>query len=255
MTSCKPPAAPWVPITPQGEAGSYVSVYLSSPLARLPVRDVNRLNDNKSDPNLETGTYGLFSTCEPIMRGSIKARGIDEIFFLTSVDEVRCLAGGYKLGWLIEFSPKDVALAATSMRFIDPIPVDRIGGAAGPALNKKLRNFEIVSEAIASELRSLLAGARDRTADYVSEIGRLERLSHARTGFRYPSWDREEPFSWDDAPTYLADLPGVTAPPNTSKTGLWVCGACGAEIRNIARLKVCNVCKKRDTLEPGPVDI
>jgi hypothetical protein len=127
-----PPEHPWTPIDNRPGAGAYLSVYLSSPLARLPVRDVTRLNDNKSDPNLETGTYGLFSTCEPIMRGSIKARGIGEIFFLTTIEDVgRCLVGHYELGWLVEFEKKDVALAATSMRFIDPIPVDRISGKAG----------------------------------------------------------------------------------------------------------------------------
>ena len=75
-------------------AGAYVSVYLSSEVGRVPVRDVLRLGDNKSDPNLETQTYGLFSTCEPTMRKSIAARGITEIFFVTSVEPIgRALVG------------------------------------------------------------------------------------------------------------------------------------------------------------------
>src|SRR4051812_15572618 len=145
--SYRPPAPPWVPVNKRAESGSYVSVYLSSDLARLPVRDLTRLNDNKSDPNVETGTYGLFSTCEPIMRDSIVSRGISEIFFVTTVEGLgRCLVGRYELGWMVEVGDDDIALAASDMRFISPFPVDRIAGAAGVEMNKRLRNFRIVTD-------------------------------------------------------------------------------------------------------------
>src|SRR5687768_5215057 len=108
MEDFRPPAPPWVPITPRLGSGSYVSVYLSSDIARVPVRDVTRLSDNKSDPNLETATYGLFSTCEPIMRESIKSRGISEIFFITTVEDLgRCLTGWYELGWMVDVGDSD----------------------------------------------------------------------------------------------------------------------------------------------------
>jgi hypothetical protein len=247
----EPPAAPWVPIERRAGSGSYVSVYLSSDIARLPVRDVTRLADNKSDPNLETGTYGLFSTCEPIMRDSIRSRGISEIFFLTTVEDLgRCLVGRYELGWMVEVGDSDIALAASSMRFISPHPVARLEGAARAALDKPLRNFQIVSEEVALQLGRVIDGSRDRTGDYLAEIGRLERLSKHGTGFRYPSWDRVDPFSWEDAGEYLSGLLGADVAGNTSESGIWVCSACGAEIRNVARLKICNVCKKPGTLEP-----
>ena len=250
--ACKPPAPPWKPVVRRPGTGSYVSVFLSSDIARLPVRDITRLNDNKSDPNLETGTYGLFSTCEPIMRDSIRARGISEIFFVTTFEDLgRCLVGRYELGWMVELGDKDVALAASNMRFVTPLPVSRLTGRAGAQLDKKLRNFEIILDEVASDLRQLLNAERDRTADYLEEIARLERRSLRGTGFKYPSWDRVDSFSWDDAAMYLGDLPETESPLNTSETELWVCTACGAQIRNKARLKLCSVCKALGTLEPA----
>jgi hypothetical protein len=254
VASLAPPNAPWRPIRTASGAGSYVSVYLSSPVARLPVRDVLKIDDNKSDPNLETLTYGLFSTCEPTMRQSIASRGISEIFFVTSVEELgRALVGMYELGWVVEVGARDFAYAARQAHFVDPIPVAQITGRAGRELGKPLRNYRIIDSEVADEVRELVTTRGDRTGDYLFEIDRLERMSLSRTGFRYPSWDRPEPFSWDDAAPYLAEAAGAIDAPNISTTGVWRCTKCGAHIRNEARLKVCNVCKGLGTLEPAEV--
>jgi len=252
--SLAPPSAPWQPVSTNQGAGAYVSVYLSSPLARLPVRDVLRLDDNKSDPNLETFTYGLFSTCEPTMRRSIASRGIGEIFFVTAVEGIgRAVVGWYELGWVAEVDAKDFAFAAQRARFFDPVAVGQIMGKAGRELQRPLRNYKIVDQQIADDLRSLVDASDDRTADYLFEIDRLERMSLSRTGYRYPSWDRVDPFSWDAATPYLADTDDASAGPNTSSSGAWVCSKCASLIRNEARLKVCNVCQSRGTLGPAQV--
>ena len=57
-------------------------MYLPDDLSRLPVRHITRPHDNKSDPNIETGTYGLFSTCEHQMRSGIVNRGAQYIVFM-----------------------------------------------------------------------------------------------------------------------------------------------------------------------------
>jgi hypothetical protein len=249
--SLSPPNPPWRPVVGTPDAGSYLSVYLSSSAGRVPVRDVLRLDDNKSDPNLETLTYGLFSTCEPPMRQSIAARGITEIFFVTSVDPVgRALVGWYELGWLVEVDKNDFAFAARSARFVDPIPVAQMRGTLGREMQKPLRNYKVVDPPVADSLRELVEASTDRTADYLFEIDRLERMSLSRTGFRYPSWDGVDGFSWDSAAPYLAGASTTVAAPNTSPSGTWVCTACGTQIRNEARLKICNVCRRRGTLEP-----
>lgn len=233
-------------------AGAYVSVYLSSDVGRVPVRDVLLLGDNKSDPNLETQTYGVFSTCEPTMRKSIASRGITEIFFVTTVEPVgRALVGRYELGSLAEVNKDDFAYAANVARFIDPIPVSQISGKAGSEMKKKLRNYKIVDPHTADALRALVDGSPDRTSDYVFEIDRLERMSLSRTGFRYPTWDGIDGFSWATAGPYLQGASNEPiSVPNSSPTGIWVCSSCGTQIRNEARLKVCNACRERGTLQP-----
>lgn len=65
----------------------YLSVYLSEPLARYPIRHVTRPADNKNDPNIETGTFGLFSTCEQQMRAKIVREGRSYLFFATKYRE------------------------------------------------------------------------------------------------------------------------------------------------------------------------
>lgn len=227
-------------------------MYLSSDVARVPVRDVIRVGDNKSDPNLETQTYGLFSTCEPTMRKSIASRGMTEIFFVTSVATLgRALVGRYELGWFVEVNQDDFAYAAKLVRFVDPIPVSQITGKAGTVMQKQLRNYRIVEPQVAEALRTLVDGRPDRTSNYAFEIDRLERMSLSRTGFRYPSWDGADAFSWATAGPYLqgASSSPVDAP-NSSPTGIWGCSSCGAEIRNDARLKVCSKCRERGTLQP-----
>ena len=69
-----PPAAPWTALEVNTPATGYLSVYLSEDLSRLPIRAITRPYDNKSDPNIETGTYGLFSTCERAMRAGDAGR-------------------------------------------------------------------------------------------------------------------------------------------------------------------------------------
>ena len=78
----KPPAAPWSLLRAAQPATGYLSMYLADDLSWLPVRHITRPHDNKSDPNIETGTYGLFSTCEHQMRSGIVNRGAQYIVFM-----------------------------------------------------------------------------------------------------------------------------------------------------------------------------
>ena len=81
----RPPGPPWRPLDPAAPATGYASYYLSDELARWPVRAITRIKDNKSDPNLETGTYGLFSTCQREMRSGIVHDPPRYIFFVTNL--------------------------------------------------------------------------------------------------------------------------------------------------------------------------
>src|SRR6266567_6553297 len=95
----QPPNSPWIPLKTEPRRGGYLSYHYSDDLSELAVRWVTKPGDNESDPNLETGTYGLFSTCSPRMRSGAVKNHIGTIFFCTRKDYTRVLSGFYQLGW------------------------------------------------------------------------------------------------------------------------------------------------------------
>ena len=94
-----PPNSPWIPLAICEANGGYIGTFLNDDLSALPVRAITRVGDNKVGPNLETKTYGLFSTCHKIMRKSTVRRGCRHVFFITNRRGVRVLAGLYLIKW------------------------------------------------------------------------------------------------------------------------------------------------------------
>lgn len=238
-------------------AQAFVSFYISDDLARWPVRAITLPKNNKSDPNLETLSYGLFSTCEPKMRVGIVDRGIRHIAFLTNIrSKGRHITGLYELGWYAPgtLSPavRDYALAARSAKFIDPIPLKDFTGELGARLQRRWRSYIMLPPEQSAELVDVISAAPDRTPDYLAEIDRLERINLHFAGYRYVSWQRKEPWTWDDAVDYLTPHSGtgLDSSPNTSPTGRWRCESCGEMTINGALLKLCPHCKTRGTLRP-----
>lgn len=249
-----PPGEPWRPL--QDDGRGYLSVYLSDPLARWPVRDVTRKADNKSDPNIETLTYGLFSTCEPKMRRRIVEDGASTLFFLTTHRPPgRALTGYYHLGWYTEGARgaknNDYALAADIIRFVEPIPVSDLSGPMGDACRAKFRTYKPIGPELVGALRALVDGKEEITVRYLDELSRMEAFSRGRTGYAYPSWGRKNGFSWDDAPIFYyqaaSDQPSV---PNSSSSGRWRCLGCDHVIESRPLLKQCPVCSAMTTLRP-----
>lgn len=164
----RPPNPPWTSLTDNG--GGYLSVYLNDPLARWPVREVTKPADNKSDPNIETSTYGLFSTCEPSMRKAIVSNGAATIFFMTSRHRVRWLTGYYHIGWSAPgvrgASRGDYALAADAIKFVDPIDPKTLAKPARAALLVRFRTQKPIGPDIVQQLRSEIDGKTDRTEDF-----------------------------------------------------------------------------------------
>lgn len=248
----RPPAAPWRPLNDDG--AGYLSFYYSDPLARYPVRELTKRRDNKSDPNIETGTYGLFSTCEPQMRNKIVADGVGALFFVTRLtDRLRHLTGYYKIGWYTEgvrgAKNKDWALAASQMRFISPIPLEDVATSI-PACSGWFRTQKPLDGKTAQKLKKIVDTHDDITDRYVAELRRVERFVKSRTGFAYPSWGRADGFAWDDAPQFYYQGDTAVAAPNSTRSGRWRCVACGALVPNDALLKQCPSCRKMATLTP-----
>lgn len=248
----RPPGPPWRPLLDTGRG--YLSYYYSDPLARYPVRELTRPADNKSDPNIETLTYGLFSTCEPQMRNRIVHDGAASLFFITRRSGRRALVGYYHLGWFTEGAlgarNRDWALVADHARFIDPIPLDSLA-AVVPACSGHFRTQRPLDPEAVALLRSCIDSRPNLMDHYLRELRRLERFAAQRTGYAYPSWGRADGFSWAAAADFFRRAEAEpTGSPNSSRSGRWLCAACDALVPNGALLKQCPVCRSIGTLTP-----
>lgn len=247
-----PPVGQWTRLGDTTGAG-YLSVYLSEPLARYPVRHITRPADNKSDPNIETGTFGLFSTCEQQMRAKIVREGRPYLFFATKHREKRrALAGYYRISWFAEgtggVANGDYALAASEIKFISPVPFDSMPEPTRSVCLPRFRTIRPVDASTAAELRHLVDSAPDRTQSYLAELHRMERFAAYHSGYAYPSWGRVDSFRWADAARYLESLTISIGTPTTPRSGLWRCAECRHVITSRARLKACPVCSAMESL-------
>lgn len=250
----RPPGEPWRRLADTGRG--YLSVYFSERMARWPVREITRRGDNKSDPNIETGTYGLFSTCEPSMRNRIVQDGAATIFFVTThkPGNGRVLAGYYHVGHFTEGTQgavnRDFALAADTLRFIDPVPVGSLPGSLATFCSVPFRQIRPTDVESTRALRAVCDNAADQTEAYLSEVSRVERFAYSQTKLSYPSWGRDGGFTWADAPEYYHTQIDLSKVPNSSKNSKWRCRDCGFVIKSSALLKKCPLCKKTATLIP-----
>jgi rubrerythrin len=252
-----PPNAPWRELSRPAQPVAYLSIYLSDDIGRLPVRAVTLPGNNKSDPNLETLTFGLFSTCEPRLRAGAVSRGASSLFFATNHRRRgRSLTGYYQLKWWAEgtlgAAQRDFALAAERARFTTPIPFDQVPGAAGDQIRRRFRQMLLLEPQHAATLRALIDSLPDRTDDYLAEIKRLETYNRFHTGSSYVGWSDGGGFDWQTAAQYLQPAHTATTAPNASPTGWWTCVACEAVRANKALLKRCPACGAPGSLVPAP---
>jgi len=252
----RPPNAPWRELMWADPVIGYVSIFLADDLSPLPVRGVTRLRNNKSDPNLETGTYGLFSTCSEQMRRGVVKNRARYVFFVCNRGDGRELVGYYQVRW---YAPDpgakrahDYCLAADEQQFIFPgIPVQGLPAQSRTIMASRFRMTRKLDATLCQSLIQAIKRRPDQTTSYLSEIDRLERFQMSRTGFRYVGWRQKEPFSWELAAKYLLKpRTGSTAGSikNQSPTDRWLCQACQRESRNKALLKRCPWCGEIGTL-------
>ena len=253
-----PPAAPWSALQIIQPATAYLSMYLADDLSRLPVRHVTRPYDNKSDPNIETGTYGLFSTCERQMRSGIVNNGAQYIVFMCRWGNSRAVCGYYRLAWIAQgtlHSPNkaDYVLAADVVHFVNPpIPIADLPDSLALVAGTRFRLFKRIDRSHTQELISILSDRHNALPDYLGEIDRLERFQLFHSKYRYVSWQQLEPFSWNMAHRYLEPATGFNDVPNQSAAGTWLCSAVACEkyVVNQSLLKSCPFCGSMGTLKP-----
>ena len=253
-----PRAGRWVDLRQSDRGASgYAFVYYSDDLSRLAVRFVTKVGDNKSDPNLETGTFGLFSTCGRAMRSGIVRRGYPYIFFVTNRRPGRALAGYYRVRWYADgvfAAAGDYCLAADRVRFIDPaISLSEVRRVGGVDLTAAFRSCRLLDPADCQRLARLLESRPDATDLYVREIDRLERFNAYHTGFRYVAWRQRQPFTWRLARAYMRRQTAASADSggrNSSPSGSWRCRECRRVVRNLSLLKRCPMCGALGSLRP-----
>ena len=256
----EPPALPWLEIARKTGAQGALSYYYNDDLGRLPVRAVTKPQDNKADPNLETLSYGIFSTCQKGLRSAFVRNGRQHLFFITNLRGTRVLTGYYSVRWfapILAAGAGDFALAADGAHFLSrPLPLSEIDSCCGTQLNRVFRLNLLVDEEECLHILTYMRQQPDVRADYLQEIDRLERFNKSRGGHRYIGRQLDEPFSWSVAAPYLTQLAlpidisstSSKASLNSSISGWWTCDACGEDVQNKALFRACPKCHQVGTL-------
>lgn len=246
-------------VIPNKSTEGYITFYLRDDLSSIPVRGVTLPQNNKADPNIETGTYGLFSTCALSMRASIVQNGITDLFFLTKCGGRRVLVGYYQISHYADgpfvTSPPDYCLCASQVHFVNP-PIDLkdIPEPTRSEITTRFRIFKRISTDAVTTLKDTLYAYPNALKSYLNEIDRLERFNRYHSGYRYIEWHLEDPFSASVADRFLPPIGVTTAGKGlrstTSPTGRWVCSTCAFSFENHALLKLCPECHNVGTLQP-----
>lgn len=267
QTPGRPPGFPWIELNPDPQAPSYLCFYYVSKFSPLPVRDVNRLKksaglpiaDNKSDPNLETKTFGLFSTCECDMRRGVVNRRAPYLFFFgqcrTPSGTERCVTGFYTLKWYSHGGTHagDFCLAADRCHFVKtPIPFSSVNRHLGTTLSaRNPRLMTLIAPNRSRMLADLLESQEDVSDDYIREIKRLEMLnSNLTDGLKYVNFARRNSFCWEDIGNYPQLGQESTQPRRVNQTSenSWNCDICHTVSFSPSLLRLCPHCGSSGTL-------
>lgn len=213
----------WQTLEKPSASTGYVAYYYSDQDATLPVRGIRKQWDSKADPNIETKTYGVFTTCMPSARRNMVEQADSYIFFFTHWKGQRMFTGYYELDSFVKtgITPRangrslsflDYGLRAKKVHFISEgiplvgprwsrITADSIGensiDAYGP------RDFSRISSDVVVKLKALLDSRPNATEKYINEIKNLENDNLRNHGFRYPSWMRKNGFTENDIPGFI----------------------------------------------------
>jgi hypothetical protein len=255
-------------LDPSSNAASYLCFYYCSPFSAYPVRNVNRIvpvgrggfvADCKVDPNWETGTFGLFSTCQASIRAGVVSRHSPYLFFFgdhaTEAAE-RGVTGYYRLRWYADGGTyeRDYCLAADKTHFVKrAISFAAVNRQIGTRLSNRVPRLALMlNPKQAAGLISMLEAQPDATTDYIAEVRRLEELNARSTGgFRYVNFRRRESYSWSSVRNIkgLGGVSGRRRQRNSGPHNAWRCSACEETVRSRSLLKLCPACQSHGTLE------
>lgn len=269
-----PPNDPWEQHQPSPDAKSYLTLYYcEDEISKYPVREVTKVRDNKSDPNLETMSYGLCSTCTRDIRSGLVKNDRPYLFFCTRYNGERHLTGYYQIGWH-SLGPSlltnyrngsirdDYRLVADEMRWIyPPISFETVVEETGfNAIQSGFRK-KLISEDRSEQLLDILNEQEDYSKTYIEETRRLERINKRYHEYRYPTWERESEFDWGSVRNYVLTTTAEeeedmreTLESKVQELDIdtdliasegvthWTCVLCEHEFENEAPLKSCPNC-------------
>jgi Zn finger protein HypA/HybF involved in hydrogenase expression len=258
MIDVRPPNLPWQELHINSEANGTLSFFYSDDLSKFPVRAVTKVGDNKADPNLETMTYGLFSTCQKDLRSATVKYGRRYIFFISRYKNTRVLVGYYAIKWytsVVNASKNDFAIAANEAHFVsNPLPLDVVDKECGTRINRRFRLMSPLTGQECSILKDFLLRSNNATVEYLNEIHRLERFNKAQGRHLYIGRKLNIEYSWDVAAPYILSNKdsenGNKQLRNSSPSDWWTCKNCGHNLRNKALLRICPSCRAINTLTP-----
>lgn len=110
------------------------------------------------------------------------------------------MTGYYRIGWYYKVDNDDYMIAARERRFVAPgFPLRELVQYLNEyPIDVFFRTWKYLPEEIANRLLSLIDDTPDATAQYISEIRRLEQWSLDKYGHAYIN--RSRGFGWEDAP-------------------------------------------------------
>lgn len=215
----------WSQIERSKEISAHIAYYYSDQKAKLPVRGIRKNRDNKADPNIETKTYGLFTTCMPPARKNMVNHGNWYIFFFTKRGKQRMFTGYYELEKYLdtgivprnkggEYHFADYALLAKKTHFVRegiPLVGELWSGISDDAFTNEgiagygPRDSKEITSALAKKLKKKLAEQEDITEEYVAEIHELENKNFELSDkkYKYPSWERKNGFTNKDIGSFI----------------------------------------------------
>ncbi len=263
----RPPNYPWQDLMRDPSAASYLCFYYCSTFSGYPVRDVNRIvpagngafvADCKVDPNWETGTFGLFSTCQASIRRGAVNRHSPYFFFFgdrATTNGERGVTGYYHLRWYAHGGTYegDFCLAADKTHFVKrAISFTEINAQIGTHLSNRVPRLAItLSPEQTSGLVALLEAQPDSTAAYVAEVRRLEQINARNAGgLKYVNFSRTESYAWNSITSIsgLGIASGKKSQRNSGPRNTWHCSSCKGVTRSRSLLKLCPRCQAHGTL-------
>jgi len=184
--------APWRTFKPEVPARGRILIYYSTKSSEWPIRDVDDSHglDHRLEPNLETGTYNFFASCNQNHVAAMVMFSKERyVFFATKYSgTVRkfqgrlILAGYYTIDEVVQFKDGRIAVRSRAPYFIsmhNPLTVDQVWRALFRRNGPKNARYakRLLTPDQTKRLLGMMHSRKNAFGQYVGEIRRLGNSS------------------------------------------------------------------------------